>query len=99
MNSPHSTGAGKDAPVTPGKTIFLRDAGKPEHLNVSRSKVYDFRDDPDFKRLVPIFYIGNVPFVFVADIEAFKIFKRKRALAGYRPKIGRPRKTVNVAAE
>ena len=82
MNSILSTGAGKDAPATPGKTVRLRDAGRPDLLNVSRSTVYALRDDPDFKRLVPIFYIGNVPFVFVADIGVFKTFKRKQALAG-----------------
>jgi hypothetical protein len=99
MNSIPSTGAGKDAPVTPGKTVRLRFAGDPDLLNVSRSTVYGLRDDPDFRRMVPIFYIGNVPFVFVADIEAFKIFKRKQALATGKRKIGRPRRNPLIAAE
>ena len=85
----------------PGKTIRLRDAGDPDLLNVSRSTVYALRDDPDFKRLVPIFYIGNVPFVFVVDIELFKTFKRKQALvAGQRRRSdARARNPSPIAAE
>ena len=77
MNSILSTGAGKDG-VTTGsdaRTIRLRDAGKPEHLNCSRSQVYDLRaNDRDFQRIVGIFYLGNVPHCFVRDLTAYKLF-------------------------
>ena len=62
------------------QTIRLRDAGRSEHLNCSRSMVYDLRaKDRDFQRLVPIVYYGRVPHVFVRDLSAYKMFKRSQA--------------------
>jgi hypothetical protein len=83
------------------QTIPLREAGNPEHLNCSRGHIYELRNtDPDFKKLVPVFYLGTKPMVFVEDLDTYKLAKRKRALAGQRPKIGRPRKqSLPPAAE
>ena len=74
------------------QTILVRDAGQPHLLNVSRSTIYTLRHDPDFKREVPIVYVGNVPFVFVSDITKYKELLRGKAVDRGRPRIGRPRK-------
>lgn len=75
------------------QTVRLRDAGKPEYLNTSRATIYKLRENPDFKRMVPIFYLGDIPYVFERDIIAFKHFLHQRALATGRPRVGRPRKS------
>lgn len=81
------------------QSIPLRDAGKPEHLNCSRGHIYDLRNnDPDFQRYVPVFYLGAKPMVQVEDLRAYVAIKRKRALAGQRPKLGRPRKNKLTTA-
>lgn len=75
------------------QTVRLRDAGKPEFLNTSRTTVYKLRDDPDFKRMVPIFYLFNTPYVYARDLAAFKNFLHRRALETGKRKVGRPRKS------
>src|SRR5262245_59768464 len=87
MNSTLSTSAGKD-----DQLIRIRELGRPDLLNCSRSTIYVLiKNDSDFRRLVPIIYLNSIPYAMLGDIAAYKQVKRRNALAADKPRVGRPR--------
>jgi hypothetical protein len=76
------------------RTAPFRDAHR--HMGCTKAHAYRVRrTDPDFIRLVPVFYPANIPTIDLDDLDAYKAFKREQAIAENKltgPRSGRPRK-------
>jgi hypothetical protein len=95
MNSIASTGLGDGEPVTGPSRKVMRFAKLADVLGVSISKLYRLRDtDPDFKRCITIFTMGEpgYPYVTLDGGQKYLALKIAKAEAAQKRKPGRPRK-------